>query len=342
MKRINCNANLGYCFKQPFKNLNETISLNHEPELYEPITREQDHEYFRNDWAVLAFRAFKIIKSHLKKEIKSFCTVGTGIGLDVLGAVEAFSPEQVVLTDINEAIAMKACINVGSNLKKREQFKIKPIGADILDGQMKFSNLKFDLIYENLPNLPEENAEHNCQPFRASFINFSQYSYVPGLYKKYLLPSHYVFLNQASQHLAPNGAVLCNIGGRVPFEIIEKMFSESGFVPKVLLFDIKKQNESKTNLPVYALWEQMGNTTFSFYPYYEVLNFLNSRIKYDKLSGYANCFGKINEMLKYLEMSANEAYLAYKKGNEIAHSVYTIYAVRSQNVMIQKQKILVK
>lgn len=328
MRKINCNANLEYCFKKPFKNLKERIFLDHEDELYKPITVDDDVDYYKNDWAVLAFRAFNIIKTRFQPEVKSFCTVGTGIGLDALGAIEAFSPEWVVLTDINESIAMKACINVRSNLKNNERFKIKPIGANILDGHLKALNTKFDLIYENLPNLPEEYAEHNCQPFSASFINYKEYLEVPALYKKYLLCSHYVFLNQAHQYLNPGGAVLCNIGGRVPYDIIEKMFLESGFQPTVLIFEIKRQNESNTNLPVYALWEKMKKNDFIFYPYYDAHSCVNGGVKYDRLSGYANSFNKVNKILDDFKLSSNQAFEDFQKGLEIAHSVYTIYATR--------------
>ena len=104
------------------------------------------------------------------------------------------------------------------------------------------------------------------------------------------------------------------------------MFIELGYEPKILVFDVKNQNEAESNLLAYSRWEYEKSTKFKFYQN-DLISSKLSSIEYDKYSGYLNKYDFVNSILNEYEISANEAFEDFKAHNtKIAHSVYTIYA----------------
>lgn len=327
---LDCTEHLACCFSTPFKHLKPKIQLDYEERLYLPRLKEVDLDFLRNDWAVLAFRAFRIIAAESGRHIESFCIVGTGIGLDALGAIEAFSPSRVVVTDILESVAHMATWNIQKNLSDEsiDAIQLSAFGANLFDNDVGFDNLTFDLVYENLPNLPEECAPSSAdhQPFSASFAEISQYGKIPESILNNLLFTHYAFLIQARSHLTKNGLVLCNIGGRVPRKIILEMFVEVGYNPRILIYDVKLQNESETNIQAYAKWERDKGCSFTFYPYDKVIEYVRTCRGYNQISGFDTPFDRVDVDLSSFAISANQALKASEKGTRIAHTVYSILA----------------
>ena len=331
MNKINCTKNIAYCLVKEFKHIKKNIIIEGETKIYKPITDKTDQEYFRNDWTVLAIRAFRHIADLSNVRVESICIIGTGSGLDVIGAIEVFNPQNILLTDINVDIVRIAIENVKHNLKANTKINLHGIVSDLFKNVPDDSLVKFDIIYENLPNLPASyldnfETEYEVQPYNASFIEDDHFSTVPKKYSNQLLSSHYLFLTQAKNYLSKNGHVICNIGGRVDYHNIEEMFFELGYNPKLSVVELKQQNEASTNIPAYAFWEEPNNVKFKFYPYDEAFSLLNEVCKYDKITGYLNDIDKFTKCLNNLEKNAGEGLELFKQGKRVAHVSYCISA----------------
>jgi methylase of polypeptide subunit release factors len=324
---INCSQHLKY-YKDPLIHIKTKIKLSRYVEQYLPVDPKEDKYFYRNDWASIAFRAFLILKNKYKLNVDSFCSIGTGIGLDAICAIEAFGVKEVLITDLQENIALHARDNIKKNLIKENKYKITPFKSDIFKRENGFPKNKFDLIFENLPNLPLNYNDSAYLPsIFASFTPLENYDDVPQLYKKNLLFSHYKFLKEAKKYLSRDGGVLCNIGGRIPSEIIINMFNDLNYRPEIIVFDVRRQTEAESNINAYAKWEKENNINFKYYPF-DILDKISKLEYYDKLSGCASHYFKkeIQEIMKNYAFSANEALKLHQNNINVAHEVFSIYA----------------
>lgn len=326
MRNIKVTDNLLYVVDN-FTNIKNEIKLTIDADTYCPIIKIMDSFYFRNDWTILAFRAFKYLMNNSSGEIKNICIIGTGSGLDAIGAIEIFSPKNILITDFPEEIVVKAKNNIQSNMRYGYDLEIKSISSLFFNNPL-FNGSKYDLIYENLPNLPEELKtlfSDSDQPDNASFIpGYKQVvGEVPPEYANALLSSHYILLKQAKEHLSKDGSIISSIGGRVSFDLIEKMFAELGYGYEILVYDIKKQNEADTNLPAYSQWAKKSETNFNFYLFDTVIKQLDElKIGYDKYSGYKDNRKEVTEILEKCSLPAAQALDEFKNGKTIGHEVY--------------------
>jgi|GEM_PF-596656 len=336
MKKIDFSQNFLYSSPKgvELKSIKSQIEIEVDDEMYCPIRKADDPHFFRNDWTALAFRSFNIVNSR-KSKITSLCVMGTGSGLDTIGAIETFSPKNVVITDYDWKLVERALWNIRQNVIDPGAINIKEIGCSFFENRAKFKDSKFDLIYENLPNIPDELITYDEHAPYGSFIpkcnRLELVGKVPEKYKYFLLTSHYIFLQQAKEFLAKDGIVICCIGGRVKSEIIEELFYEQGYKSEVILYDFKRQNEAGTNLAGYSQWEnemlyKRFNSKFIFYPYSDTLAFLEKNYKYNKLSGFLDQKEIIKKEIQEYSISADEANKTFKSNIEIGHEVSIILA----------------
>jgi len=78
----------------------------------------------------------------------------------------------------------------------------------------------FDLIYENLPNIPfhqDGNLQHDQTS--SSYMGIRRED-VPEFIHTNLLTLHYLAVLQAKDRLAKNGAILSSIGARIPLNVL--------------------------------------------------------------------------------------------------------------------------
>lgn len=328
-----CKDHLCYPFPEGyvFKRLIADPVLANSGDIYQPIYSKEDPEFFRNDWTVLAFRAIKTIKPLVSRR-SSICIVGTGGGLDALGVIEILNPAKLSVTDLSEAALNQSHLNILRNLlpsvlKTIVLLKQKSFLFNTVD----FAKNSFDFIYENLPNLPLEKGTKvfKCtQPVTASYYYNREIAgaTVPKDYAERLLSLHWLFLVSAKPYLKPEGKVLCSIGGRVDYAIIEKMFNEAGYKAQLIVYDFKRQNESASNLPGYAAEERKRKELqkFRYYYYTEILDLLK-RKKQNKLQGFAASPKSLQSVLHRKSISAQKAVEEYQShGKQIGHEVYFI------------------
>ena len=124
------------------------------------------------------------------------------------------------------------------------------------------------------------------------------------------------------------------IGGRVPWETIEGMFTRAGFSAAILAFGLKTQTEAGVVLSGYARAERNGSPSFIFYHPIERYREILLRHSPDPSdSAEANDrdidpstrdVALLNAALESCRISAATALSRHEKGEAVCHSVYAV------------------
>jgi methylase of polypeptide subunit release factors len=91
-------------------------------------------------------------------QVKSFASIGTGTGMDILTGIEILGATVVGATDVFSDITEAAEWNIRQNLKNDNQINIYVNYGDLLTPLHGKCLTTFDVIYENLPNIPLADA----------------------------------------------------------------------------------------------------------------------------------------------------------------------------------------
>lgn len=308
---------------------NKYLSLRKTPVAIKSLLDIQlsDHAYLpnivdlRSDWvAWIAVPAFKKYRRKLgRKKIQSFCSIGTGSGLDVLSAIEVFNVQRVGLTDIHEDVVVTAVDNIIKNKIGSDLLNIEAGYGDLLSPLKKFGS-KYDLIYENLPNLPLHN-KINVKDERTSSVYLKpRKERVPVSVRKQMLDLHYLALDQAKDYLSPDGSVLSTMGARVPLDSFIKLGNHAGYHSEILLYKWKIQADAGEVIRDYAQKEKKGFGPFFFYDVSVLENHFGSLNQY--ISGSDAL--EVEDSLIKKRLDATTAFYELKKGKTIGHTVVVL------------------
>lgn len=218
------------------------------------------------DWvASVAVPAFRLIAAaRPPHRRRAFCSIGTGSGLDALAALEILESTLIGVTDVHEDVVQAACHNIRTNLVPGRIVEILAGTGDLL-APLRDHRPRFDVIYENLPNVPLA-GNTNLEQERVSSGFFpSRPESIPDTVREALLSLHYVALLQAREFLAPGGAVLSMLGGRVPLRAILDMAQQAGYRADFLTYGWKIQAQAEGIVDGYADWQRQGLGPFHFY-----------------------------------------------------------------------------
>ena len=268
------------------------------------------------NWLPFAYKAFRLIS---QENIRSFAAIGSGLGADAIGAIYAFKGlQKIVVTDLDDKLVQTIEENV-----KRHAGSIEVIsGVGSLCNPLRKKGITVDLMYENLPNIPDSgNIIEGYR--RASRFKLDAFKAVNEHAKKYLLESHFAFLLEARESLNPGGSVICSIGGRVPYNIIFSIFEQAGYRAEEVVAGFKIQTEPDEVLPGYANAEH--GVEFDFYKYDEVAKRIDLK--------YLRTLQKIkgNDLKRYLlpeRITAKQSLRLYEKDPcyKIGHTIHMIRA----------------
>lgn len=296
------------------------------PEMYTPA------EVVHHHWLYFAFEAFRRLREHYgvvtNRAIDTFCDIGTSSGLDAIGAWEALQPQRMIITDIVEAVLETARRNILRNCSHISEEDVVVLHGDLAT-PLYDGNMYVDVAYANLPTLPMDIDSETIAASgttAASFYPRHRMANRPGLARDMLLELYFSFLTEVAPRLSSDGLVLCAIGGRVPWSVIDSLFQGCGFDPKLLLFDLKPQEQAKECLPVYGEFEN-SQVTFTFYRYDEAhqqirdidadhpgLTFTERLVRHDQ----------VVKALTPFALTATEALRLHEKGETVGHLVYMV------------------
>jgi methylase of polypeptide subunit release factors len=272
-------------------------------------------------WLPVAFRAFAELAR--RTAVEDLLIVGTGIGLDALGALETFDRlRTLTATDLHPAGVEVARKNVVAHVLPGGP-ALAFLASDLLScvppGQ------RFSLVYENLPNLPAAPAaDLRRGTIGGRFFDAAGLD-VPEPFGAYRLALHHRLLTEARERVRPGGGVLTAIGGRMSHDVAFELHRTCGYEPQLVAFDVKVQVEPELVVPPYRDAEAEHGLPFRFYAP-EAIG-LVAAARGDGLDGEALA-AAVEAELDRLALSAREAAARVARGGPVGHSVLMIFGAR--------------
>ena len=282
-----------------------------------------DHAYLpktedlKSDWvAYIAAPAFKLIREKTGHDIEAFASIGTGSGIDVLTGVELLGAKRVGFTDLQESVVATAARNIRDNIKDIKSIEFEFGDGDLLQ-PLQNGKRKFDVIYENLPNVPlASNTKIEDKRNSGHYLE-KRAEAIPEFIHEQMLDLHYLALKQAREYLAENGAVYSTLGGRVPLSAFIKLGELAGLSSEIFTYSWKVQAEPKDVISGYAAQEKAGLGPFRFYR----ANDLQKAFATVSVEESGSRAFEIERSLEPSKLTATEAYEAFKQGETIGHTV---------------------
>lgn len=293
------------------KRIKDYLSIEVADHAYLPKTED-----IKSDWvAYIAAPAFKLIREKLGHDIDSFVSIGTGSGIDVLAGIELLGAKRVGFTDLQRSVVAAAAQNVRNNLKSNDiEFEFG--NGDLLQ-PLKNGKRNYDVIYENLPNVPLANNTKIEDKRNSGHYLEKREEAIPEFVHEQMLDLHYLALKQARDYLAENGAVYSTLGGRVPLNAFIKLGELAGLRSEIFTYSWKVQAEPEDVISGYAAQEKAGLGPFRFYRAEDLQKaFANVSVKDSGSRAF-----EIEKSLDSVKLSATAAYEAFKKGEVIGHTV---------------------
>lgn len=293
------------------KHIKDYLSIEVADHAYLPKTED-----IKSDWvAYIAAPAFKLIREKLGHDIESFVSIGTGSGIDVLTGIELLGAKRVGFTDLQRSVVAAAAQNVRNNLK------INNIEFEFGDGDLlqplQNGKRNYDVIYENLPNVPLANNTKIEDKRNSGHYLEKRIEPIPEFVHEQMLDLHYLALKQARDYLAKNGAVYSTLGGRVPLNAFIKLGELAGLRSEIFTYSWKVQAEPEDVISGYAAQEKAGLGPFRFYRAEDLQKaFANVSVKDSGKRAF-----EIEKTLDSVKFTATAAYEAFKKGEIIGHTV---------------------
>jgi hypothetical protein len=282
----------------------------------------------QNTWLSIALEGIeRLFLSETRREPwKDVSVIGTGNGLDVVGISRIVGPEKIVASDIHPKALEAARWNTARyadggcevTLLESDLFGAYPAGR------------RFDLIYENLPNIPD--GSELFAGIRSASCYTPRATRVPSVHDRHLLTLHHEFLCQARGRLREDGRVVCVIGGRIPVRWIHRMFRDAGFRSRVAGFGLKIQSEADVVLPGYAAAERENGSHFTYYhPVERCIEIARGLPPPSDVADWEDYAQRLTGMLRPCRISASEAARLHGAGEPVCHTVYALAGTLNAN-----------
>jgi methylase of polypeptide subunit release factors len=218
----------------------------------------------RADWvATAAIPAFQALVER-DVVVESFASIGTGAGIDALVAAEILNPNILVVTDIHASVVETAQTTIERNLTKTD-IHVFAAAGDLCEPLLSLGQT-FNLIYENLPNIPLPETSALLDGLNSSSFTVWSATGTDADTQTYLLELHREFLRETKPLLAPGGRAVSCIGARIPIESILNLSQREGYEPEILVYNWKIQSEADEVVRGYAENQRKGLGPFHFYP----------------------------------------------------------------------------
>jgi methylase of polypeptide subunit release factors len=274
-----------------------------------------------SDWvATIATPAFKLIRSREGAQ-EAFCSIGTGVGLDALAAIETLGATRIGITDVHEDVVAAAAANIRRNLREPERITLEAGFGDLLQ-PLSSTHPRYDLIYENLPNIPIRDTASLATARMSSGHVPPRSEAIPELMRRNLLALHYVALLEARSFLRPGGSVLSLIGGRIPLAVLQEMAKLAGYHSEICIYGWKIQTDPEAMIAGHLAQTREGFGPYHFYRASRLAEVF-SDVALEDSSRRAH---DIEADLAPEALDSEQALLAHRRGEVIGH---TVVALRS-------------
>ncbi|MDR3299432.1 MAG: hypothetical protein LBU43_05395 [Candidatus Accumulibacter sp.] len=275
------------------------------------------------DWLpTVVVPALKLIVED-RGPVKSFASIGTGAGVDILAGIEILGATVVGATDVFPDVTTAAEWNIRQNIGDARPVEVHVNHGDLLT-PLRGRGLGFEVIYENLPNIPLADASALEEKRNSAYFVPPRAEKVPQFANDQLLALHYIALRQSLEFLSADGFVISTLGGRIPLEYLSRLAVESGLVPSFLSYSWKIQAEGEAVLPSYAELEAQGLGPFYYYPADALEKTFHGVSTRD--SGL-RALELEKELLPH-RVTAKQAWNVYQQGQRIGHTVAVLKSAR--------------
>ncbi|MDR2365802.1 MAG: hypothetical protein LBD68_08130 [Zoogloeaceae bacterium] len=273
------------------------------------------------DWvATIAAPAFKLIRQK-EGEKPAFCSIGSGVGLDALAAIEILNAREIGITDVHDDVVAVAAANIRANLRDADRVTLHAGSGDLLQ-PLAAVQPRYDLIYENLPNIPIDAAADLAQARLSSGHMPPRAEYIPELLRRNLLALHYVALLQARNFLRPGGSTLSLIGGRIPLAVFQEMGKLAGYRAEIFTYGWKIQTDPDEIISGHIVQQRNGLGPYHFYRAKRLAEVFADVTLAD--SGQRAL--EIERRLVPDQLTPEQALLARQRGETIGHTVVALRA----------------
>ena len=267
-----------------------------------------------DNWWYFTTACFQFLQKH-NVWPGTIVLIGVGNGAEAIAAAKVFhgSVGKVIITDVDTDVVGGARLNVKNNLVKRSTIKIIPLVGSFCE-PLTERKIQAHLIHGNIPNLPAApGADLSLGADKGTFL-------LPSLYEGYNPPqkfidwalgAQYAYIQSAREALVKGGAVLTEVGGRVPLSLLEELFADNGFTCEEVLVGFKEQTEALIDFKGYNAFERKYGVNFHFYRYEPSLETLR---KWGITGNIVKMSGsELKELLKPHRVTAGQAVKLYTK-----------------------------
>lgn len=264
------------------------------------------------------YSAFLWFKELQKKWfiVKDFATIGTGPWIDSIGVYELFHPKNIYQIDIHPYVTDIAHNNATSLINN--ETIIETYVWDLCEPLIE-RDIKVDLLYANIPNIPSSGSVFSQKVSSSKFTERNTED-CPEVLQKRLLTLQYLFLKQAKEVLKAGGTIVHALWARMPYEIIKLLYHTHNYQIHELVNTYKIQTEAKDILESYAQKEKEEEIEFDFYDHEKAWPCREEGQKNKKT-------WTINELKEYLspyKISATQAYKRFIKDEKQAGHICSI------------------
>ena len=268
-------------------------------------------------WLRLAFRAFARLAGRM--QVRDLLIIGTGNGLDALGALEIFDLTSLVVTDLFEESLSVSLRNVLAHLDEQSGTEIDFRAGDLLACVP--PERRFCLIYRTFPTFARPRGWTSRLAPSAAGSSTRPGSACPSSSSHTSWRSTTNACSRRGGYLRDGGGILTAIGGRIPLDVAFDLHRSCGYAPELVIFDAKIQTEPELVLSGYARVEEEAGVAFRFYTP-EVIEIV-AEARRTGLEGEELALAVEGELIQHV-MSATEALARCRQGRPVAHSVFMI------------------
>lgn len=302
------------------KYIKDIVDINVESHAYLPQVDD-----VKNDWlSFVSVPAFKLARQENGKDFDSFLSLGTGSGLDTLAAAEILGAKKLGFTDLMQDVVDAAKNNIKNGLLNEDKYElISGVGdlfAPFAKGYDAAVRPRFDVIYENLPNVPLTDDKEVTSSRNSGHYLEKRAERIPQKIHDDMLDLHYLALSQASEYLTPSGFIFSLMGGRVTLDSFIRLGIEAGVKSEIYTYQWKVQAEPGDVIGGYAQQEKEGFGPFIFYKS-EDLEKAFEGISTEESGKRAF---DIEKSLKDKRLTASKAFEIWNNGGSIGHTVVVL------------------
>lgn len=294
----------------------ENIVIQESPGMY---PHKEDIEL---NWSYYTISAFKHIKNTHQIASRDIAIIGIGSGVEAIAALLVFKDElsSLHISDISQEIVDGATKNILPYLPNSLS-DFSPLKGSFCE-PLHATNKVYDLIFANIPNLYYESEQSPTSGEEiGTFITKNEIEkYDPPLqYTSWALSGQFAYLQSAKPALKANGSVVCELGARVPYPIIEELFNHCEYKLREIICGFKEQTEPLIDFLGYHKLEKEYGVEFDFYLYNECKSLMVSN-KIENPTPYVSSL-ELKKLFKPHRVSAGEALGCYEKDIKVGHIV---------------------